>query len=276
MTPVERAFAGARALASLTYLLCACGSDHETPSSGMGGAAGSGGMAGSETAGSGGMAGSGVAGAAGGETAGSGGVAGSETAGSGGAGAGGSAGSAGSGQGGSPFTLTSPAFSNVEGCSVENPAPCEVFPDQNVSYMGNANVSPELSWTGVPAGTRSFALVLRDVTYGQAHWALWNIPADVSMLAANVQKDTATPAVPAGSRQANANFATEEPDGYFGPHLPCNVFAFDLYALSLDTFSPMDPESSVLVAIELQDLGEPVLGLATLTGRSNDYGTVCE
>jgi Raf kinase inhibitor-like YbhB/YbcL family protein len=153
---------------------------------------------------------------------------------------------------------------------------CDVFPDENVSYMDNANLSPELSWTGIPAGTQSFALVLFDVTYGQAHWALWNIPADVAMLAANVPKDTATPPTPAGSRQANANFATTGGDGYFGPHLPCNVFEFELYALSSSSFAPAEPESSVLVSIELQDLGDTVLGVATLRGRSNDYDSTCE
>src|SRR5687768_18336544 len=48
--------------------------------------------------------------------------------------------------------------------------------------------------------------------------------------------------------------------GYFGPHIPCNVFQFVLYALSVSTFSPMEPESAVLVGIELQELGDPVLG----------------
>jgi Raf kinase inhibitor-like YbhB/YbcL family protein len=158
---------------------------------------------------------------------------------------------------------------------VETPDPCEVFPDENVSYMDRPNVSPELRWAGAPAGTQSFALVLFDVTYGQTHWALWNIPANVTLLAANVPKDTAMPATPAGARQSNANFATGG-DGYFGPHVPCNIFQFVLYALSISTFSPMDPESAVLVGIQLQELADPVLGSATLTGRSNDYMMMCE
>jgi hypothetical protein len=141
--------------------------------------------------------------------------------------------------------------------------------------MGNANVSPELRWTSVPEGTQSFALVLQDVTFGQAHWVMWNIPASVTMLAANVPKDTAMPPVPAGARQANAIFATAG-DGYFGPHIPCNVFRFELHALSTSTFSPKEPESAGLVYIELQELGDPVLGIATLTGRSNDYTMTCE
>jgi phosphatidylethanolamine-binding protein (PEBP) family uncharacterized protein len=152
-------------------------------------------------------------------------------------------------------------------CSVESPSGCDVFSAENVSYMDNANVSPELHWTGAPPGTQSFALVLFDVTFGQAHWVLWNIPAAATALAANVAKDTATPPTPAGSRQANANFATTGGDGYFGPHVPCNVFELQLYALSMSPFSPMDPDSSVLVAIELQELGAAVLGVAKLAGR---------
>lgn len=194
--------------------------------------------------------------------------------GSGGSSSGGASG--GMGGDGPSFVLTSPAFDNVEGCSVDTPGPCATFPDENVSYMENANVSPELEWTGVPSGTQSFALVLFDVTYGQAHWALWNIPADAVMLAADVAQDMKMPANPAGSEQANANFATTSDDGYFGPHMPCNVFDFELYALSLPTFSPENPDSAVLVHIELQELGEPVLGIAKLTGRCGDYDMTCE
>jgi Raf kinase inhibitor-like YbhB/YbcL family protein len=141
--------------------------------------------------------------------------------------------------------------------------------------MGNANISPELRWTGVPAGTQSLAIVLFDATFGQPHWVVWNIPANVTMLAANVPKDTAMPAMPAGARQTNANFAPDG-DGYFGPHIPCNVFRFELHALSTSTFSPKEPESAGLVYVELQELGAPVLGIAKLNGRSNDYGMTCE
>jgi phosphatidylethanolamine-binding protein (PEBP) family uncharacterized protein len=141
--------------------------------------------------------------------------------------------------------------------------------------MGNANVSPELHWAGAPTGTMSFAVVLFDATFGQAHWVLWNVPASVTTLAADVPKNMAMPTSPAGSRQANANFAPEG-DGYFGPHLPCNVFELQLYALSVSDFAPQAPDSAVLVSIELQELGTSVLGVAKLTGRSNDYTMLCE
>lgn len=203
---------------------------------------------------------------------------------SGGSSSGGSESSGGSSDGGgsggaseSLFALTSPAFKAVEGCSVENASVCEVFPDEHVSYMDGANKSPELHWTDAPAGTQSFAIVLFDVSYGQAHWTLWNIPGDANMLAADVQQDTPTPAVPAGSQQATANFSTTGGSGYFGPHLPCNVFEFQIYALSTTSFAPERPDSAVLVSIELAELSEPsVLGITTLTGRSNDYSTTCQ
>jgi len=159
---------------------------------------------------------------------------------------------------------------------VDSPSLCAIFPDENVSYMDNANVSPELHWTDVPPGTQSFALVLMDSTYGQAHWVLWDIPADLTLLAADILQDTATPPIPAGSRQSNANFATTSEDGYFGPHVPCNVFEFQLYALPFSTFLPKEPDSAVLVSIELAELGDMVLGVAKLAGRSGDYTTTCE
>jgi Raf kinase inhibitor-like YbhB/YbcL family protein len=191
---------------------------------------------------------------------------------------GGSGGSGGSPDnlGGAPstFVVTSPAFETLAGCSVDSPSSCDVFPDENVSYEDNANVSPELEWTGAPAGTQSFAVVLVDVTFGQAHWVLWNIPADATLLAADVPQDTAMPTVPAGSQQANANFATTSEHGYFGPHIPCNVFAFEVYALSVSSFAPANPDSAVLVWAELQN-HDGLLGVAKLTGRSGDYGTAC-
>jgi Raf kinase inhibitor-like YbhB/YbcL family protein len=286
MSLVELTRPGAAA-AALACGLFACGAEEQTPggtSAGAGGASVDGGAAGTAVGGGGGTPIGGTAGngGAGNGGAGSGGTAGNGGAGNGGAGSGsggagnGGAGNGGAGQSGATFSVTSPAFQNAAGCSVENPGSCEVFPDENVSYMGNANLSPELHWSGAPAGTQSFAVVLFDVTFGQAHWVVWNIPASVSMLASNVPRDMALLSTPAGAQQANANFATEGGDGYFGPHLPCNVFEFEVYALSLDTFAPMDPESAVLVSIELQELGEPVLGVAKLTGRSNDYGMSCE
>lgn len=275
--PLAKELALRAAAAALSCLVCACGTEDEPRAQGgNAGTAGAGAGTGGSTAGAGGVSSGGAGAGNAGTGNGAGGAGGLGGAGGAAGGSGTAAGGSGGSAGGGTLTLTSPAFENVAGCSIESPAPCAVFPDENVSYMGRANVSPELRWTGVPAGTQSFAIVLVDATFGQAHWVLWNIPANASMLPANIPKDTAMPAIPAGSRQTNANFATDPGDGYFGPHMPCNVFQFELYALATSTFSPKQSETAALVWIELQELGDPVLGLAKLTGRSNDYMMTCE
>lgn len=170
------------------------------------------------------------------------------------------------------FALTSPAFENRAGCSEDMADACDVFPNENISYMMNMNVSPELSWTNPPAGTMSYAVVLQDLSNGFAHWVLWNIPGTTTMIPANVDKDTAMPSMPAGSQQASAAMGGE---GYFGPGSACNVYEFVLYALAVPTFSPMSPTNQTSVRMELQALGDDILGEASLRGRSN-YMMMCD
>src|SRR5215470_5173014 len=42
------------------------------------------------------------------------------------------------------------------------------------------NESPELSWTHAPRDTRSFAVVMFDVTASFTHWGMFNISADTT------------------------------------------------------------------------------------------------
>jgi Raf kinase inhibitor-like YbhB/YbcL family protein len=233
----------------------------------------SGGEAGA-SAGAAGSAAAGVSGMAG--SAGRGGAAGAGGAPSGGGGAGGAggaaAGSAGKGGGGSGgasgFTLTNPDFVNKAGCGKDMASACAVFPRDLASFMSGPNISPELAWSGTPAGTQSFALLLQDLTNTFAHWALWNIPATLTMVPENIDKSTNMPAMPAGSRQTNASFAAG--DGYFGPGSECNVYEFVLYALSVPTFTPTQPNADAgAVRTQLDALGAQILGKASLRGRQN-------
>ncbi len=44
------------------------------------------------------------------------------------------------------------------------------------------NLSPQLTWTGVPSETRSLAVVIDDINAEEgalAHWVLWSLPADM-------------------------------------------------------------------------------------------------
>jgi len=71
------------------------------------------------------------------------------------------------------LTMTSPAFEHGGR-----------MPDKHSS--GGEGVSPELSWSGVPDGTRSFALVSHDpdapLVDGFTHWVIYGIPADATQL----------------------------------------------------------------------------------------------
>ena len=63
----------------------------------------------------------------------------------------------------------------------------------NPNCVGD-NVSPQFSWTGVPEGTKSFALTMFDpegrAPSGVSHWVAYGIPASVTGFAeGEVSKD---------------------------------------------------------------------------------------
>jgi Raf kinase inhibitor-like YbhB/YbcL family protein len=79
------------------------------------------------------------------------------------------------------------------------------------------NLSPALSWSGAPPGTRSFAVTIFDpdapTGSGFWHWIVYNIPATVSSLPAGAGHVTAASLLPAGAAQATTDFGTP---GYGG------------------------------------------------------------
>ena len=96
------------------------------------------------------------------------------------------------------------------------------------------NVSPPLSWAGVPAGAKSLALIVDDpdapdpaspkMTW--VHWVLYNIPADANGL----MEDVAAIDLPAGTLQGINDWHRT---GYGGPCPPVgeHCYFFKLYAL---------------------------------------------
>src|SRR5690606_19348961 len=136
--------------------------------------------------------------------------------------------------------------------------------------LGEAeNVSPALEWSGAPAGTQSFALVMQDLAFLQngspfTHWAVWNIPGTATELPAELPRQP-TPGVPG----ANTQQASYLPDnGYAGSGACGNVYEFVLYALSTPTFDApsADDEGAVRDALNESD---DVLGTASLRARSD-------
>jgi Raf kinase inhibitor-like YbhB/YbcL family protein len=98
-----------------------------------------------------------------------------------------------------PFArLPEAASFAVTSTSVTDGAPLP--PEQ----MSGQDISPQLSWSGAPAGTRSYAVTVYDpdapTGSGFWHWAVADIPATVTDLPAGAGDDTGS-LLPAGAVQ---------------------------------------------------------------------------
>ena len=105
------------------------------------------------------------------------------------------------------------------------------------------NVSPQLSWSGAPKGTKSFALSVYDpdapTGSGFWHWVVFNIPADTMSLPKGAG-DPASDKAPKGAVQSRTDFGVP---GYGGPcppkgdkphHYHFTIFAVDTDKLDAD------------------------------------------
>jgi Raf kinase inhibitor-like YbhB/YbcL family protein len=101
------------------------------------------------------------------------------------------------------------------------------------------NLSPALSWSGAPAGTKSFALMVHDANAptggaGWWHWVAYNIPADATGLDQGAGTADAAK-LPKGTAQANTDFGAP---GWGGPCPPeghgNHNYVFTLYAIKTD------------------------------------------
>jgi len=142
------------------------------------------------------------------------------------------------------FTLTS--------TSVEDGKP---FPAPHLSGMfgipGGEDASPQLSWSGAPAGTKSYAVTVYDpdapTGSGFWHWAVANLPADTTSLPQGAGDDTGS-GLPAGAVQLPndaraARYIGAAPPAGHGPHRYFVV----VHALDVESIGvPADATPAVL------------------------------
>ena len=125
------------------------------------------------------------------------------------------------------------------------------------------NLSPELRWQNVPAGTQSFAVTVYDpdapTGSGFWHWLVLDIPADVNGLAQGAGNGT----LPVGCRSFNNDYGIKEfggacpPEGH-GMHR----YQFTVWALPTPVLAVPDGASAAVVGFMLH---ANALAKATLT-----------
>jgi len=127
---------------------------------------------------------------------------------------------------------------------------------------GGDNKTPALRWSGAPAATKSFALVVRDpdapIAGGFYHWIVYDIAASTHEL---------SPGAALGAARLGV-ISTGMAD-YYGPcppSGPAHHYVFKLYALDLERV----PAASALSAQQLENaIGGHVLAEATLTALAS-------
>jgi Raf kinase inhibitor-like YbhB/YbcL family protein len=132
-----------------------------------------------------------------------------------------------------PFTLTSTTFKDgtLMPAKVANMnAPNAPMPNPNC--VGQ-NVSPQLSWSGAPEGTKSFAITMVDPEgrggLGVFHWVAYGIPANVTSFAEGEVSKASEKYVGGKSTQGVGN--------YSGPCTPPGSphhYTFKVIATDLD------------------------------------------
>lgn len=151
--------------------------------------------------------------------------------------------------------------------SLTSPTIAMGMPIPLVHTCDGANTSPALAWTNPPAGTMSFAIIFTDKTNGLIHSVIYDIPATLTGLPADVDKVYAPPDV-LGAHQTTAYPQQNPPRGYLGPCPPAadaaHTYEFMLYAINaplLPTAVMNTTRAEARTAILANDIG-----MVALTG----------
>ncbi len=134
----------------------------------------------------------------------------------------------------------------------------------NIFGCAGGNISPDLSWSGAPEGTKSFALSVYDpdapTGSGFWHWVMFNIPANVTHLDEGI---TAEVGAPAGAVQSKADVGNP---AYFGACPPPgdkpHHYIYTVTALGVDKLDLTPDTSGALIGFMVN---ANALGKASMT-----------
>lgn len=140
------------------------------------------------------------------------------------------------------FTVTSDDFKDGDTLSEE------------FAYEGG-NASPQLSWSGFPPETKSFAVTCFDpdapTGSGFWHWVLFDIPAGVTSLVHGAASGDLS-GVPAGAVHARNDWGSKDFGGTAPPPGdPAHRYVFAVHAVDADKLGPDADASPAVVGFNL-------------------------
>ncbi len=132
------------------------------------------------------------------------------------------------------------------------------IPDEfvaNIMGCPGKNVSPSLSWSGAPKGTKSFAISVYDpdapTGSGFWHWVVFNIPPTATSLPKNAGDPKAN-LMPAGAVMSRTDLGVP---GYLGPCPPKgdkpHHYHFQIFAVDVDNLGPDANATAAYVGFNL-------------------------
>ncbi len=144
----------------------------------------------------------------------------------------------------SSVTIEQPA---VTGFILESPAFVDGQPIPARYTCQGEDISPPLTWSDPPQGTRSFALIMEDPDAPGGiwvHWVIYNIPAEMRSLPADFQAGEDVPI-----RLARNSWGRQ---AYGGPCPPSGThrYVFQLYALDTVLEQEVADKTALLKAME--------------------------
>jgi Raf kinase inhibitor-like YbhB/YbcL family protein len=116
------------------------------------------------------------------------------------------------------------------------------------------DVSPQLTWEGVPDKTQSLALILSDENAPKGtfyHWVVYNVPKSITSIDQGIEKS------PGGSLFGKNSFDKEKYNGPCPPKGDSHTYVFRLYALDTKLSLPKGADAkTVLQAMDKHILGK--------------------
>jgi Raf kinase inhibitor-like YbhB/YbcL family protein len=154
------------------------------------------------------------------------------------------------------FTLSSPAFAD-NGTLVKKNGGISA---NNPNCRGD-NISPPLSWTKGPEGTKSYVLIIWDpegrMGTGVTHWLAYGIPADITSLKEG-EASAPSPHIVGGTNNNNTTI-------YFGPcpgpNTGAHHYVISLIATDLDPHALKEGLTRDDVMKEIQGHGKAVTAM---------------